>query len=156
MSTAGWPKLQAGWLDPSTAAVHGFVTNVLVAFDRHGLLVETAANAPFNPALEALDWATIAMECGLIFVVLSVRRFRWLLAVAAVFHLAVLLTMQINFATNIVLYALLVPTAALAAQAQHAAAFGRLRRALSRRFAVAFVAIGLGAVSTALLVVTEL
>jgi len=59
--------------------------------------------------------------------VLSVRRFRWLLAVAAVFHLAVLLTMQINFATNIVLYALLVPTAALAAQAQHAAAFGRLR-----------------------------
>jgi len=48
MSTAGWPKLQAGWLDPSTAAVHGFVTNVLVAFDRHGLLVETAANAPFT------------------------------------------------------------------------------------------------------------
>ena len=97
----------------------------------------------------------IAVECGLVLTVLSVRRFRWMLAALAVFHFGVLLTMEISFATNIVLYALFVPTALLAARPQRTAVFAGLGRIVVRPGGTALAAVVLAVAGTALVAASE-
>lgn len=128
--TAAGAKLVKGWLDPSTAAAHGFIYDQLFSYSRDGLLVRPAAEMPWNLALEALDWGTVILEGAFVFLVLSPARFRWGLALATTFHVGVLVTMQIAFVTNIVLYALFAPLDRLARRAREAGAHVRFERRL--------------------------
>jgi len=54
------------------------------------------------------DWATVALEIGLLFCLWNVSAFRGGLALLVFFHLGVLLTMDISFQHQIFVYALFV------------------------------------------------
>jgi predicted DCC family thiol-disulfide oxidoreductase YuxK len=145
MLSAALPKLASGWLDPSTAAVHASMARQQITHERTGLLADVVAGLPWNPLFEVLDWATLVLEGGLVFVALSVYRFRWLLAVALTFHLAVVLTMNIPFVTNVIVYALFAPLPLLAQRAQATQLFGGVAKRLRDTPPVAIAAASLTA-----------
>jgi hypothetical protein len=97
------PKIRSGWLDPTTHAVWG---EFLTRWHRGN----TDGIRPFLRTIEsgalweALDLFTVALEVGMILAVLSWRAFRAFIAVAAIFHLGVLLMIGISFYPNSVAY----------------------------------------------------
>lgn len=106
--TAAVPKVLAGWLDPRSHAVQAtqqiyyYVNGVSGGF------------APFFVHLrsgafwELLDVSTVVLEAGLVLAVLTWRGTRVAFAVAALFHLGVLLMLDISFVTNVVVYGFVV------------------------------------------------
>jgi hypothetical protein len=103
--TAGLAKLGAGWLDPHTHAARGLFLRGYVVGDRdEGLAPLFLRVHDIGILWEALDWFTVALECGLVVAVLWWRTFRIGIAFAALFHLGILLIMNIQFAANIVAY----------------------------------------------------
>jgi hypothetical protein len=103
--TAGTAKVWAGWLDLHTHAARGYFLRGYVVSDRDEFLAPLLLRVHDIGILwEALDWFTVALECGLIVAVLWWRTFRIGIAFAALFHLGVLLMMNIQFSANIVAY----------------------------------------------------
>ncbi len=102
---AGLTKLRTGWLDPDTHAVQGHFVRGFVAGDRSDQwlaphLLDLRAGALW----EAADWFTVAMEIGLVVTVLWWRVFRVAIAVVALFHVGVLLILNIIFSWNVLGY----------------------------------------------------
>jgi hypothetical protein len=114
-ATAAVPKFLGGWLRPGTQATEGHYWYELLIDER------TVGFAPLfghitSPIFwEPLDWLTIALEGGLIIAAISWRSFRIMIAFAAVFHLGVLIMMNILFTTNVIAYAAFLPWGAVAA-----------------------------------------
>ena len=103
--TAGSAKLRSGWLDLDTQAVRGHFLSGYVNHDRNQLLAPLMLRVEeFGFFWEALDWFTVALECGLVVAVLWWRTFRIGIAVASLFHFGVLMMMNIQFSANVIAY----------------------------------------------------
>ena len=103
--TAGWAKLTSGWLDPSTHAARGHFVEKYVSAGRDDFLAPLFLRIHDVGLLwEALDWFTVALECGVVIAVLWWRALRIMVAFAALFHLGVLLMMNIQFSANTIAY----------------------------------------------------
>lgn len=103
--TAGSAKVRAGWLDLHTHAARGHFLQGYVTYDRTDYLAPFVLRVHDIGILwEALDWFTVALECGLIVTVLWWRTFRIGIAFATLFHLGVLLMMNIQFSVNAIAY----------------------------------------------------
>jgi hypothetical protein len=103
--TAGWAKLQAGWLDLHTHAARALVFGRYVKIDDPAPLIPLLLRVQDIGILwEALDWFTVALECGLIVTVLWWWTFRVGIAFASLFHLGILQMMGIQFSANVIAY----------------------------------------------------
>jgi hypothetical protein len=101
--TAAVPKILAGWLDPSTQATHGYIVKGTLTRGPQNLAQQAAdLHAPLF--WELTDWATVALEAGVIVSVLSWRWFQGVLVALMSFHLGIAYTLNIAFAANVLTY----------------------------------------------------
>ena len=103
--TAGWYKLRSGWLDLDTHAVQGHFGRSYLKNERTDWLAPEIFDLRLGRLWEAADWFTVALELGLVVTVLSWRWFRVSIAIAALFHLGVLMMLNIVFSWNVFGYA---------------------------------------------------
>jgi len=101
--TGALPKIRGGWLDPSTQATFAFVIQ-RVERGRSDWLIGPLSSLHVPIAWEALDWATVSLEFGLLFLVIQWRAWRVGLSFAALFHLGVLVSLDIDFWMNVLAY----------------------------------------------------
>ena len=102
--TAGVAKLRTGWLDLDTHAVQGHFARGSFSGERAEWLAPQLIDFHVGRLWEAADWFTVALELGLLLTVFWWRLFRIAIAVAALFHVGVLLMMNIAFSWNLVGY----------------------------------------------------
>ena len=102
-ATAAVQKLLGGWLTPSSQATYSYVVQ-RVERGRSEWLASSASGVKFPLAWELLDWSTVALEGGLLVLAISWRSWRLGLAMAVLFHVGVLLTLNIDFWMNIFAY----------------------------------------------------
>jgi uncharacterized membrane protein YphA (DoxX/SURF4 family) len=103
--TAGIAKVRGGWLDIHTNAARGHFVHGYVSDGKHDYLAPLLIRIHDIGILwEAIDWFTVALECGLVVAVLWWRMFRIGIAFAALFHLGILLMMNIQFSANVIAY----------------------------------------------------
>lgn len=103
--TAAVPKLISGWLSPATQAVQGTLFTQFYVNDRTDLLAGWFLRLRNVPLWESLDVATVLLEGFLVLAVISWRSWRVGIAIATLFHVGVLLMMNIPFASNVMSYA---------------------------------------------------
>jgi hypothetical protein len=103
-ATSAIPKVEGGWLSPASQAAQGHLNRRLFTGEPGGLLAEVGRMVGSPMLWEAVDIGTIVIELGLVVAVLSWRTFRFAVAVATLFHLAILLTLGIAFATTVLAY----------------------------------------------------
>jgi uncharacterized membrane protein YphA (DoxX/SURF4 family) len=103
--TAAAPKVLSGWLAPGTHAVQGVMFTQYHVNDRTELLAGHFIGVRNGLFWESVDVATVLLEGLLVLTVLSWRWWRTGIAIACLFHLGVLLMMNIGFAGNVVTYA---------------------------------------------------
>ena len=109
MFTAFLPKLMGGWMSPATQAAqahHAFNYHVI---GRHDFLAEAAMKMSSKWIWEFQDWFTLLFEGAFVFAIWKLSRLRPLLLVTLVFHLMVMLVLNIPFLANLALYALFLP-----------------------------------------------
>ena len=104
-ATAGWAKILSGWLDPHTHAVQGHFVRGVLRDRRNDWLAPDVIDLHFGHLWEAADWFAVLLEAGLLVAVLWWRSFRVGIAVAALFHVGILLLMNIAFSWNLLAYA---------------------------------------------------
>ena len=102
--TAGVAKVRTGWLDLDTQAVQGHFARGYFSGERTDWLAPQLVDVHVGRLWEAADWFTVALELGLLLTVFWWRLFRIAVAVAALFHVGVLLMMGIVFSWNMVGY----------------------------------------------------
>ena len=102
--TAGSAKLRSGWLDIHNHATEGHFIRGYFSNGRDDWLGPLFLRLHVGPVWELFDWLTVALELGLILAVLTWRSLRIGVAAAAIFHLGVLLMMNIPFHANVVGY----------------------------------------------------
>lgn len=105
MLTAGLPKLYNGWMRTDSQASLGYQAIEYYANQRQSGLAEffVHLNAPWY--WETLDWLTVIIECSIILAAFSWRLLRVAVAALTIFHLGVLLSLNIAFSQNIIVYA---------------------------------------------------
>jgi hypothetical protein len=103
--TGGWYKLRSGWLDLDTHAVQGHFGRSFLRNERTDWLAPQIFDLRLGRLWEAADWFTVALELGLVVTVLSWQWFRVSIAFATLFHVGVLMTLNIVFSWNIFGYA---------------------------------------------------
>lgn len=114
LMSAGLPKLLGGWLDWSTQASYAKTYTNCLQLGRDKLLALFAIRHPHRVIWEVLDWATVFFELGFLLAVPWRRVFRVFLLLAVCFHWGVLLTMNIPFPEQMIVYAAFLPWSALA------------------------------------------
>ncbi len=102
--TAGVAKVRSGWLDVHNHATEGHFIRGFFNNGRDDWLGPLFLHLHVGPAWELVDWLTVALELGLLVSVLYWRTLRIGVAVAALFHLGVLLMMNIVFHANVIGY----------------------------------------------------
>ena len=108
MFTAGVPKFQSGWLDPSSSAVQWYLVRRYYGLDRQDYLAPLFAQW-HNPFFwEALDYGAVLFELLFLFAIVRRHWFQRLLALAVGFHLANLLLLNISFTANLLIYLLFI------------------------------------------------
>lgn len=114
MLTAGLSKLFGGWLDPSSHAVQGYVFQQVYAFDLTQWLGRPMTHVAAAWVWEPMDWAAVVLECSVVILaVLGLRWFRLGIALLALFHLGVMLMLNISFAGSVIVYAAFIPWGSL-------------------------------------------
>jgi uncharacterized membrane protein YphA (DoxX/SURF4 family) len=103
--TAGWAKFRSGWLDLDTHAVQGHFIRGFFVQSRDGWLAPEVIDLHLGRLWEVADWLTVGLELGLVLTVVSWRWFRLALAVTTLFHLGILLVINIAFSWNLLGYA---------------------------------------------------
>jgi len=103
--TAGWAKFRSGWLDLDTRAVQGHFAGGYLSGGRTNWLAPELIDLQLGRLWEVADWLTVGLELGLILTVVSWRLFRVALAVTTLFHLGVMLVINIAFSWNLMGYA---------------------------------------------------
>lgn len=150
MSNAALSKATSGWLFGASDAVQGHLIVNYVVQARDELLASWAVGLSLGPFWKLLDVATVLVEAApLVALLLAPRRwFRLTLVGLALFHVSVLLFMNIGFESNLLAY--------LAFFAWPAT--GPLQRAFERvgPTGATMVGLGLGAVVGASLAVPDL
>lgn len=107
--TAGAQKLLSGWLDPTSQATQGHFFRSIIANGRDQWLAQFFSTFDVPIFWEFMDFSTIVLEVGIIFAVITWKSFRIFLAIAAIFHLGVLLMLNIGFNGNLAVYAAFIP-----------------------------------------------
>ena len=102
---AGWAKFRSGWLDLDTQAVQGHFARGYFSGGRTNWLAPELIDLRLGRLWEVADWLTVGLELGLILTVVSWRLVRVAVAVTTLFHLGVLLVINIAFSWNLVGYA---------------------------------------------------
>jgi hypothetical protein len=115
MFTAGFAKVLGGWLNPFTQATQGHVARQVFVHGRRDLLAPWALSVDEALLWELLDVATVAFEVGFLVAILHPATTRLFAAGAILFHTGVMLTMNIAFVFNFIVYAAVFPWARLAA-----------------------------------------
>lgn len=111
---AAMTKLLTGWLSFSSQAARGYFVLGFLTEDKTYLLAQWVAAHDLRAAWELLDWMTVIFEFSILIALPWWRAFRMTLAVAAIFHLGVLLAMNIDFSSAVVAYAAFVSWGAIA------------------------------------------
>ena len=115
--TSALPKLAGGWLSHSRSATQRYFERQFVTAGRTDLLAAPFSELELTVFWEALDWITVSLEFAVALLFLWPKIWRISLAIAATFHLAVLLMMNISFESHYVVYLLffmpLIPTEAI-------------------------------------------
>lgn len=101
--TAGFAKLRAGWLSPSTQATRREFLNFYTSGNDGGIL-PWLAHLDAAVLWELLDWAVVILELGVVVCVASWAWFRVALALATIFHFGVLVLLTISFGFNVLVY----------------------------------------------------
>jgi hypothetical protein len=105
MFTAGFAKILGGWLDPETQAAYGHVIKHYVVRGRTDLLAPLAFRMDSRVFWEVQDYATVLFETGFLAAVAFPRLARVFAGLAVLFHFGVMLSLNIAFAFNLVVYA---------------------------------------------------
>ncbi|MCW2494323.1 HTTM domain-containing protein [Jatrophihabitans sp.] len=103
-ATAATQKLVSGWLSLSSQAVLGQFYTKYLTEDKHSVLASVASHVHAAAPWELLDWVTVILEFSSIVAILWWRAFRGVLANLALFHVGVLLVLNIKFATDVIVY----------------------------------------------------
>lgn len=141
-ATSAAMKALSGWLDPTTQASQGHFIRQYVANDRQDWLATPFTYVDYAAFWESVDWATVLLEGAVILSVLNWRLFRIVLANLTLFHLGVLLMMNIPFSPNPVVYGAFVSWGALAVWPSMPAG---ARLLLARHRAAVALVVGIGA-----------
>ncbi|WP_110797452.1 HTTM domain-containing protein [Mycolicibacterium llatzerense] len=159
---AALTKALTGWLSFSSQASRGYFVLGFVTQGRTHWLAQWVAEHDVLAAWEAVDWLTVAFELSILIALPWWRAFRITLAVAATFHLVVLLIMNIDFSNAVVAYGAFVSWGAIARRignsrvGRHGLRALEARRALLEggggRVLLALVAVAVGAGSWFLMV----
>jgi hypothetical protein len=104
MLTSAYPKVRAGWLDIHTHAVLGQLANQYFVHGRHALLATQSIHLHAGAFWEVFDDLTVLVEGGFVVAALTVAGTRAWAAMAAVFHAAILLMINIAFSANLLIY----------------------------------------------------
>lgn len=104
MMTAAAAKLATGWLSPSTQAVRGHLLRNIAVEGRGELLAGTTASIEASPLWIAADVLTVAVEGSLLVLLYRRSWFRAGLLVLIAFHIFVLLSFNISFLGNVIIY----------------------------------------------------
>ena len=102
--TAAVPKILSGWLDPRTHAVQAVLGYQYYLNGRTDLLAPYLVHLDLPVAWELFDASAVLLEVAFLCAVPWWRAFRVVLACATLFHLGVLLIMNIPFGGNVVVY----------------------------------------------------
>lgn len=111
---AALTKALTGWLSFSSQASRGYFVLGFVTQERTHWLAQWVAEHDVLVAWEAVDWITVIFELSIFLALPWWRTFRITLAVAATFHLVVLLIMNIDFSNAVVAYGAFVSWGAIA------------------------------------------
>jgi hypothetical protein len=103
--TAGWAKLRSGWLDPDTHAVQGHFVRSYYNNGRTDWLAPDVVGLHLGDWWELADWFTVALELGLVVTLFRWGWFRAAIALTALFHVGILMLMNIEFSWNMLGYA---------------------------------------------------
>jgi hypothetical protein len=147
---AALTKLITGWLSFSSQSARGYFVLGFLTEGRTYWLADWVAAHDVRAVWELVDWLTVAFEFAILLTFPWWRSFRIALAVAATFHLGVLLVMDIDFSHTVVPYGAFVSWGVIARRmgdfkvGQFITSFFRKRRAL---FAGGYVLPGLLAVA---------
>ena len=117
--TAAIPKIQAGWLDPRSQAVRNIIAQ---RYDPQGggaWLAPLSVHLDVAVLWELADVSAVVIECAFILAVVSWRAFRIVLSCATLFHVGVLLTLDIAFANNVIVYGAFVSWSVLRWRGSH-------------------------------------
>ncbi|MGJ6124593.1 hypothetical protein QN239_18675 [Mycolicibacterium sp. Y3] len=107
-------KLLTGWLSLSSEAARGYFVIKYLTVGRQVGLSDWVAVHDSRVAWELLDWVTVIFEFSILLAVPWWRAFRITLAIATIFHLSVLLIMNIDFNAAVVAYGAFVSWTAVA------------------------------------------
>lgn len=111
---AALTKALTGWLSFSSQASRGYFVLGFVTQGRTHWLAQWIAEHDVLIAWEIVDWLTVAFEISILIALPWWRAFRITLAIAATFHLVVLLIMNIDFSNAVVAYGAFVSWGAIA------------------------------------------
>lgn len=104
MLTAALPKVANGWLSTGSSATYASLIGEYFGNARTGWLAGVFVRLDAPVFWEALDWLTVIVETSLVFLLFSWRTWRIGLALVCLFHVGVLLTLNIAFWQNILGY----------------------------------------------------
>ena len=110
MMSAAIGKTATGWLDLDTRAVRAHMIISEYQLQNSALFSHAFTNISSGAFWELIDWVTVFMELSVIVLAFTNwRAFRVGLALLSMFHLSVLLTLNIGFSSSILIYAAFVP-----------------------------------------------
>lgn len=102
--TAALAKILTGWLNPFTQATQGHFLVKFLFEDKTAWFAPLAYSVNTPWLWEPLDWLTVILELAILVSVLRWRWFRTAIAIAALFHLGVVLLFNISFNVNVLAY----------------------------------------------------
>ena len=109
MFTAAWAKFSSGWLQPDIQATQSHLLSQALSSGRGTWLAMQLLMVKSTAFWEFQDWAAVLMEFAFLPALLHRRMFQLVCLAACFFHLGVLLTFDIGFSQNVVVYAAFVP-----------------------------------------------
>ena len=110
MFTAAHAKYTGGWFHHDLQSSQIFFYQYRFALEWDDLLSDTFDSIKSQVFWEIMDHATVIFEAAFIVSILKPKCFRFMIYLATIFHLGVLLMMNISFTISVGLYALFIPT----------------------------------------------
>lgn len=103
MFTAGLQKLIGGWLNPKFPAIRSHTFRSFINL-REGVMTDFMLNIRSKVFWESLDIMIVLFELGFLLAIFSRKWFSRWVVFAILFHVGVLLTMNITFSQNVIVY----------------------------------------------------
>lgn len=104
MFSSGWAKANSGWLSPQVPCAYGHLLHNYLSVGRDTWLAGHALRIHSLWFWKLGDWSVVALELAFLPAILHRRAFCFVAGIATLFHLGVLLLMDIPFASNVLAY----------------------------------------------------